>query len=1338
VDDVKPKDDEMISASDAQKVLDADKKRQIIARYLRDTFKEQYNPAWLGNMANFAQLAAALDHINKLDNGNNLNLAGIGSNNPETRKDYTTEYLFLKQLLEKQIKFTNTDPPVATGFDEKNASLLWLEENQKVVRRSLRDLHAQHNNLGVAEKLLNGELGANEWLGEVDLERMLIKLNIKNSTHITRLNADDIGMILHFERVKHANSNAPYTIPLLINCGNNGSLRAQGSHWTCAMVTVNPVTDSISIDYKDSMPLRGNEQAILLNAINYQDGLYRAFPNAAAKNVNPATDNLQKDSWSCGYRALQSLITNPRFPGQGNINYAADWQRLANAGNDSAAIRDSVYHSLLDGIQLDPRYVERMKLANKVTPQAELGQPYNLDSQFTQTYMESITSNKKTVNSISSAHCVKEYVAFVEALKPLGELATKDADAKNLHKKISEVLLRKDLSEDAKLIAMLDVMATAYASLGANNKVSQHIKVLCAQNLGVEIGINPRYQLKKDGVIRRLLDAQAEIKPESLLPPIQKKQAENNPVSHSAPTLSSAPKVEPRITPSEGSISQSSLRKNKELSRLGSMFGPNQFCYAQKPSGVEPGFRAIDLNDAFFKELERILANPQSIKKENDKRMLAELDKALKNGDLNQKQKIFADFINSFVPGPHDPKQVHSCIEWLCDQVKEGVAKNDKLSSWMYKLDYAEGQKERIKANKEAIREFVGTRLAGIFSAHNQRQELAWVNNKGTDAHALLACAWKNGLQELTSFLHNGGEPDYNGVLVDKKNVSLTHSKQIPGLAKNLIFGIAVGDRDGIGKDAQNKGFADGAFYGFDYGKPYEGEGVCASLQDDFTFTNPYANVPALFRGSSAIGVARHAMYRNYTIFYDTELSERMVGFHLLKKMITGKNPDEEVIQSFPGLRQELRRIEENTPSPQDLLKQLAAIKSSDANASKIQALVDAYSMELATGKANHFDLYFIKIKTDMIEMAVKSGMPYAELDDYIKFVDSMAAQAHKNNQQILTVFEQRMPLTRHELNLLDHLEKYCSKSSAVYPDGKVLLNSLRIDPPEGRIPFQLKREENGTYTLSTTNNSVAKTLGEEFGLAMVQSSKGLSCNLSQEKLNKLVETVENKYQQKKELSQLHAICDKHVFPRIVAIANVKNGPSQEKADIGRLWSVDQKTVSLQIVPKTEAQAQQLTKIFNDNFRVNQEKVITLNQDGQTRLKNNVNKLYAIECPSKPISTPAPLSSQVPHKTPTINRWQELHNKQSAEQPTAAEQLIKRLEAFIAPGKVLEQIKNVLNEANPQAVERLLKYNNKTLINEDNIRAIYEDQLEKVKKISDEVAITVTTTAPTDQIQPTL
>lgn len=147
-----------------------------------------------------------------------------------------------------------------------------------------------------------------------------------------------------------------------------------------------------------------------------------------------------------------------------------------------------------------------------------------------------------------------------------------------------------------------------------------------------------------------------------------------------------------------------------------------------------------------------------------------------------------------------------------------------------------------------------------------------------------MACGWKNGLRELTDFLYGGGEPDYNGILVENPKALVKRGKPIPGLGRNLIFCLAIGDRDGIGKEGQNKGVADGYFYGFDYGKPYEGDGVCGTLRDDFSFTNPGASVPRLFRGTSPLGVARHIMYRNYSIFYDTEMSERMIGVHLLKK----------------------------------------------------------------------------------------------------------------------------------------------------------------------------------------------------------------------------------------------------------------------------------------------------------------------------------------------------------------------------------------------------------------------------------------------------------------------
>ncbi|WP_019217022.1 hypothetical protein [Legionella tunisiensis] len=40
-------------------------------------------------------------------------------------------------------------------------------------------------------------------------------------------------------------------------------------------------------------------------------------------------------------------------------------------------------------------------------------------------------------------------------------------------------------------------------------------------------------------------------------------------------------------------------------------------------------------------------------------------------------------------------------VRWLCNEVKEAVAKNNKLSAWMYKLDYAEGQKKELMRIKK-------------------------------------------------------------------------------------------------------------------------------------------------------------------------------------------------------------------------------------------------------------------------------------------------------------------------------------------------------------------------------------------------------------------------------------------------------------------------------------------------------------------------------------------------------------------------------------------------------------------------------------------------------------
>lgn len=75
----------MIPASEVTKALDETKKRSIIEQYLREKYKEAFNPHWLDNMDNYGHLANAIDFFYNLNN-DNLNIIAIGSDNLEHAK----------------------------------------------------------------------------------------------------------------------------------------------------------------------------------------------------------------------------------------------------------------------------------------------------------------------------------------------------------------------------------------------------------------------------------------------------------------------------------------------------------------------------------------------------------------------------------------------------------------------------------------------------------------------------------------------------------------------------------------------------------------------------------------------------------------------------------------------------------------------------------------------------------------------------------------------------------------------------------------------------------------------------------------------------------------------------------------------------------------------------------------------------------------------------------------------------------------------------------------------------------------------------------------------------
>ncbi|CEK11940.1 hypothetical protein [Legionella hackeliae] len=1344
----------MKTPSGMGKLLAKDRKDRIIERYLKEKFKANYNPLWLNTPDNYTQLATAIDFFYDLDD-ENLAVTAIGSDNPETRETHQLQYLKLVGLLDKFVAFSADTPPVATTFNEKDATLAGIFIKQSVAGRSLRDLHAQATNLGVAEKLLNGQLGQSEWLSEVDLERLLIKLGVKDRVHITRLNADDIGMILHFEREKHGANPAPYSIPLMINCGNNESLGGQGSHWTEVLIRVDPTAGTVNVDYHDSMPADPGAQAILTNAIHYNttsivDGHvknYTAFPAVVHPNlvVRVNSDNSQVDNWSCGYRALHKLLTYAQFP---TPVVTPAWTAFTTALYQSGALRDAIYRLLLDGLQINQDFFAAMQLDKSAFKTLEKGKNYGIDEDFAEQYIKFLATSKSTASSISSEQFTKEYKAII------ADLTTRkfDPEPKKIVAQLQENLnkiAKSTSSSDAKIFALLEAFGAAYHAMadtrGASAQAAQ-INKFCEEQFGVTVSKGPNYHFKKDGLILRMMTQLGKKSEDVVLPPPKTVTPEATKISISAPIISS-PKVElpSKVSASVNSIStkadptQAKLLARQTLSRVGTMFNPTQFCYGHKPSGVEPGFRAIDLDEAFFEQLQKFSVPPELTGDEADalkilSATLIKIDKELpidasedvRLAALSQKQRAFGTFINTLVPTPHDPDRLSPTISWLCEQIKDSIKENKQLSAWLYKLDYAESgaAKERVKANKEALREYVGTHLARIFSDKNQNQKIVWLKGPG-GPHALLACGWKNGLRELTDFLHGGGEPDYNGILVEDPKAAVKHGKSLPGLGRNLIFCLAIGDRDGIGKDGQNKGFADGFFYGFDYGKPYEGDGVCGTLQDDFSFTNPGASAPAFLRGSSKIGLARHIMYRNYSIFYDTDLSERMIGVHLMRKMITGENPSEEVIKSYPGLRQELYRIQTNTPTAEELLSRLAVLRSQGKEGGNLQGLIDNLSMQISTGKLRTFDLYFAEIKINLIEAAFNTGMDFKELTDYLKLLDKWSGKAAVSNQQILNVFEQRLSLTKDEITFLDRLEKIVSPTTVMF-DSKTFLNQMQIRKPDERVPFQLEKLPNGNYALTTTNKTVREFLKTQLSLNFNITTKGLSCELTPSALALLMVEVGKQYEVKRQTALAEPIFELVTLPKLkvsvqgetlVKLNTLLKGSSPEQTGILEyLWQPDS-TLSLRLTAKTEAQARLLQEIFGLSRLpvLNTGEIINITAKQLQACQQTVNKIYQRELDPTAVSTPS-------------SKWETFHATRSSKEETTSEiirreeelqhlmtTLIDRFAAINTIDKpVLALLSNAIQEMTLPQVKELLSYKDKTLADRGNIRHIINDELDQI------------------------
>nr|HAT8714549.1 hypothetical protein [Legionella jordanis] len=1328
-------------------LLQEEKKARIIEAYLKHRFPEGFDEAWMTQPELYRELANILDYLFNLED-DKLSLAAIGSENAGTRMEYQKNFEALSNLLDSLVEFSKDNPPVALPVNKKEFHLQLIAVKQLTGKLSLRALHAQAANLGIAEKFLNAELGQAEWLADVDLERALNKLGIRDRVHITRLNAEDIGMILHFERLKHADSDQPYSIPLLINCGSSGSIRSQGTHWTQAIITVNPASAKIEINYRDSMTAGEDVAFILKSAINYDEishvngstKRYIAFPDVQESDLtlNIVSEHSQEDGWSCGYRALYNLVNDENFPISGISNGATPLTAISNALYSSASLRNAMYRLLLENLEISEDFFEAMQLDKEGFKESKDGRSYGLDERFTSHYLHFLAEGH-SARAITSKEFEENYHSLIANFERIHFETKRTKSLESLRKKIASISSDAKLSPDAKIFTLLDALAGEWNNIiisrhGEGSKLAKAIFDFCDNQFGVKLLKGPNYQVKQDGLIFRMFShmmgsALSKEDTNSLLPKAKSSTTAAGKISHSAPVLGSEKVRSAKISPSADSIDkhaapgQMALLKKQDLSRLGTMFGLTQFCYGEKVGGVEPGFRAIDLDEAFFEQLVQ-MPLPNS-----DKQALAAAFNSLlgliaKADGLKAKQIAFASFINTHVPRPHAKNAVDPNIIVLCEQIKGAVRENNNLSAWLYKMDYAESgaRKDRKKVNVEALREFVGTRMAGIFSEQNQKQEIRWLKGpKGP--HAILACGWKNDLRELKEFLHGGHAPDWNGVLVEDPKASLKRSKHIPGLAKNLIFGIAIGDRDGIGKEAQNKGYASKAYYGFDYGKTYDGDGVCDSLQDDFSFHNPGSGAPGFLRSEGGLGVARHLMYRNYSIFYDTELADRMMGVHIWKKMVTGENPSEDVLKSYPGLRQELYRIQERIPTAEILLQRVAPIRGQCEEGSPFQQQLDKLAIEFSAGKLSPYELFFAEIKLDLISQSLSSEMPYEELHEYLLLLDNWTQKAAENNKKILDVFAQRLTLSRQEVNFLDKLEKIIAPCSILSHDGEAILNHLRISNPKERTPFQLSRQQDGSYILTTTNKSIQTLLRDRLYLDSQETKEGLRCTMTEKQLAQLMKEVDKQYLHKKEMLLNKAVFDLETLPRLKETYPTQTLhyfkqllnheiPKSKQIDLRYSW-LENSSLSLLLTLKTEKQAKLLQNIFQLSSRPPLNSSLTLNitVDKLQRCAQLIEEFHGqME------------KRQLDHNP---KKWEKFkHEVELKEYQEACDLLIKRFTDFgTLDRRTLAQLEEAIREMSLEDLETLAGYNDNTLKDKNNILLILNDSIGEIVGLEQKVEL---------------
>lgn len=446
----------------------------------------------------------------------------------------------------------------------------------------------------------------------------------------------------------------------------------------------------------------------------------------------------------------------------------------------------------------------------------------------------------------------------------------------------------------------------------------------------------------------------------------------------------------------------------KEYYVKGKMLGPF-ICYEPKDKGVEPGFSGMLIQDVYKWADKYLSYNQAAVAQRLNSPALTSvlIDRLAKYG-------IPLYFIKQNYIDPTDKKVNESTSVGASaeDWKRTSTVRKSLLPSIMANAGAFFGKDTIYTKNLNAILETLATAIAEIVM-QVQKQNLLPGNYQNSDGQKkFTTCArWERRFTDFEKqiIVANNNQ----GVLIkltandrplmDPRGHYLSDDT-ITDLGRIFLLAVILNDYDFVGSKGGNKGRVGNNFFGIDFGHCLrEQNEIVSGLQTDFS-------LPQLPN-----------KYKNFSIFFDTEIAQKHECLLIFNKLRTGQMPPISVLAEYPFAFQ----------------KKLCAIKKDDD-----LKIFDA------------FEKYF----PDYTQQ-IKNARLY-----YLNAVNTA-----------LKIFENRINLNPRTLEFIDNLEKLCSETSTIFQGAdnkKVQLNHLY---KASRIAFEPAPAQSGFFAVKAKEGRKAK-----------------------------------------------------------------------------------------------------------------------------------------------------------------------------------------------------------------------------------------------------------------------